>query len=212
MRELKNPFANHIFLWVFVVPVVMLAVLPAFLPRAYFEVFPEEATLAKAWVDIQSVNAAVNDRFTTWFIDTRLVQRTFDFFSTLPIASFSNGVDNASYSFTSRWIENLWLMIYRGLWRITAFWPVIWASIVGIILPFAIDGAVSRSKKKYEFGFQNPVYFYSAMHIFSFCIGMGVLLPMLPIPITYNTLATFIGATAVASWVTAGNFQLGAGG
>ncbi|MBU3625892.1 DUF4400 domain-containing protein [Polynucleobacter sp. JS-Safj-400b-B2] len=211
MRELKNPFANHILFWAVVLPMVMLAILPAFLPRAYFEINPQEVSLAKQWADIRSVNVSVNAHFTAWFIDTSFVDRSIDFFSTNPLASFSSNAANANFSFTSNWIQNVWLMVYRSIWRIFAFWPVIGYAILGVVVPFALDGAVSRSKKKYEFGFQNPVYFYSAMHIFSFCIGMAIFLPMLPMAINYEVLGVFIAALALASWVTAGNFQVGAG-
>ena len=80
MRELKNPFANHILFWAVVLPMVMLAILPAFLPRAYFEINPQEVSLAKQWADIRSVNVSVNAHFTAWFIDTSFVDRSIDFF------------------------------------------------------------------------------------------------------------------------------------
>jgi len=61
-------------------PLVLLSLLPALLPKDEFQIYPQEVILAKNWVDIQLTNSRVNDFFTIWLIDSGVVQRSLDFF------------------------------------------------------------------------------------------------------------------------------------
>jgi len=62
-------------------------------------------------------------------------------------------------SFTASWINNVWLMIYRAIWRIFAFAPVMATAILGVIIPCAIDGTITRSKRSMSLGFKIPYIF-----------------------------------------------------
>ncbi len=130
--------------------------------------------------------------------------------------SFFNTPDNqlvqtpgAFKTIASNYNDAFWFMVYRGVWRISAIWPVVLIFILAMGVPSMIDGLVTRAKKASDFGNHNPVYFWTASQSLILVMGLSFFLPFIPIAFTPTLFLGFTAAMCISLWVTASNFQTG---
>lgn len=210
MIEIKNQFANHLIFWSFALPLVGVLGLPAFLPAADFVISETEVAffndvLAK---DTVSITAACDALFNTLFVKTHVAQAFKEFFA--PEASQGkNPLGSMASQFSSNYNNALWLMVYRGIWRLTGLWSLVLSVLLALGLPCLIDGLAVRARKSYNFQFHNPVVFWTASHSMILVIGLGIFLPFLPYALNPVVLLGFCVMFCASLWITAANFQTG---
>ena len=207
MIEVKNQFAAHGIFWMLTLPLVAIVGLPAVMSASDFIVTPHEVRFFSKVLgrDTVSIEHLADAWYKFLFDDTHIASTLRDFFSPGKGAA-SRG---AFASIGQNYNNGLWLMVYRGLYRISALWPVALAVMLALGVPCLIDGLAVRARKSYNFQFHNPVFFWSAGHLLILVIGLGIFLPFLPIPLTIPVLAGFFAVFCGAIWITAANFQTG---
>lgn len=209
MIEVKNQFASHGIFWLLSLPLVALLGLPAVMSASDFIVTPQEVgffahVLAR---DVKSVEHLADVWFNVLFENTHIASTVRDFFN--PGKSSASPLSEKAISIGQNYNNGLWLMVYRGLYRISGLWPVVLAGSLALGVPCLFDGLAVRARKSYNFQFHNPVFFWSAGHLLILVMGLGVLLPFLPITLSMPILAGFFVLFFTAIWVTAANFQTG---
>jgi hypothetical protein len=206
----KNTFVNHTMFWVVVVPFFIIFVYPGFFvdPKSPPVEQTEIEALERMGRDPRLIDQVAIDRFGRWFSDTKMIERSVHFFVStkhderVPLAG-----DTAN--FLGQWIRNVWLLVYRAVWRFEAFGHLFGVLIAGIVVPCFIDGMTTRQIKRYTFGYHNPVYFYTAKHATILLLGVSITIPWFPVPLTYFVWAMLAGFLGLTAWFVASNFQTG---
>ncbi len=212
MIEVKNQFANHLIFWSLVLPFVAVLVLPAFMASNNFAISEPEIAFFKNVLnqDTEQITATCDSVFNSAFVETKIATAFRDFFA--PRAARNgpeSGLMSLSSNFSRNYNNSLWLMVYRGIWRITGLWPIVLSLFLAIGLPCLVDGLAVRARKSYNFQFHNPVFFWSASHSVIIVIGLGIFLPFLPYALSPVVMVCFFVAFCACLWVTASNFQTG---
>lgn len=197
--SIQNSFGRHLILWSLFLPLLAILIIPIFLPHQTLTQ-PEVDMVASLGVDIDTLNAHVDAKFTAMFVDTGMMKYTQDFFS-----SNKRGV----FSFAGDWISGVWLMLYKATWRFFALKMVFLFPLIILVIPAAVDGFTVRAMKKYRFENSNPVFFYSSMHSLVFIVGALSFLPLAPFSLSAITLTSIIVAMVAGIWLTTSNFQTG---
>jgi len=209
MIEIKNQFARHSLFWFWVLPFALFLFVPAMVPREEMRVPREEVKmLYLLGQDAAKITERADETYQDLFVATGLVGWTKKLFMSEVKEDDPKFFRNLARS-TTRYHENLWNMVYRAIWRLAGLWPTFVALMLAVALPALIDGLVVRAKKVDVFESHNPVFFWSAGHSLVMVVGVFVLLPLLPYPISINILYGSIAAIAAALWITASNFQTG---
>ncbi len=210
MVEIKNPYARHALLWTWLMPLVAIIVLPAFLPASSFRVDPEELRMFSDTLgqDIAGVTRQADAIFTAMFVRTGVYEAVTEFFHTVG-APLQQGTAKASRDFNTGYAQCLFLMLYRAIWRLCGILSITAGIVVGIGLPTLLDGLMIRARKAYNFEMHNPVYFWTAGHTVVMLIGATLFLPLLPLQLSLPILFGTLGLLFAVVWVTAANFQTG---
>lgn len=212
MVEVKNQFASHLIFWLFALPFVAVLVLPALLSARDFEITEAEVAFFQNVLDLNTgtVTATCDRIFNSLFVETHIASAFRDFFvpHTAP-AIKEVKVSLLSSGAARNYNDALWLMVYRGMWRITGLWPTILSVLFALGIPCLMDGLAVRARKSYNFQFHNPVFFWSASHAMILVLGLGFVLPFMPYALNPSILGLFCVAFCAAIWVTAANFQTG---
>lgn len=209
MIEIKNQFARHSLFWFWVLPFALFLFVPAMVPREEMRVPREEVKmLYLLGQDAAKITERADETYQDLFVATGLVGWTKKLFMSEVKEDDPKFFRNLARS-TTRYHENLWNMVYRAIWRLAGLWPTFVALMLAVALPALIDGLVVRAKKVDVFESHNPVFFWSAGHSLVMVVGVFVLLPLLPYPISINILYGSIAAISAALWITASNFQTG---
>lgn len=210
MIEVKNQFARNILFWVLLLPFIFMLVAPSLMQADAMKVPAQEVqTLKTLGRDTQAVTASANRVFTDLFVTTGIVQATYKMFkSPLRPASDPKSVQSAA-SFSSRYVEGFWHLIYRAIWRVMGLWPVLSVLLLAVVLPATIDGLAIRGRKLDQFKPHNPVFFWASAHSAISVAGMFMILPLLPLPISVMMLYGAVGLIALSMWTTASNLQTG---
>ena len=210
MIEVKNQFAKHAVFWVFPLPLVAVLALPAILPPSDFGLSKEEVAFFAESLgrDVPAITAAADGIFDRMFIKTHIATSVRDFFVG---GNREDGVDlmKTAGKVSRNYNNAVWLMIYRGLWRMCGLWPVVLSVMLALGMPCLVDGLAVRARKSYNFQFHNPVFFWSASHSLILIMGLGVFLPFMPYALSPLLLCSFAVLICGALWVTAANFQTG---
>lgn len=208
MIEVNNQFAKHAVFWIFALPLVAILGLPALLPASSFGLSRDEVDFFRTVLgrDVPAITVTTDAIFNTLFIKTKIAGYVRDF-----LIGFKSetGLAKAAGAVSRNYNDALWLMLYRGLWRICGLWPVVLSVIVALGMPCMVDGLAVRARKAYNFQFHNPVFFWSASHSLVMIAGLGVFLPFLPYSLSAVLLGAFTVLMCGALWVTASNFQTG---
>ncbi|WP_454912732.1 DUF4400 domain-containing protein [Variovorax gossypii] len=208
--EVKNNFARHSLLWWFVLPFAAVLVIPMFFPESTFHIASSELDFFTDWGrNVTEVSATADGIFKAAFIDTKIAKYFSEFFVLPHSVSWHSEAAQKSAAVSQNFNNAFWMMIYRGIWRCCALWPIYIGIFFSMVLPAFVDGLVTRAKKSFNFRFHNPVYFYSSMHTVVLVLGLGVFIPLMPVTLNAFLLSTFAGLLALAFWVTAANFQTG---
>lgn len=212
MVEIKNQFANHLLFWAFVIPLVAILALPSMLPAKDFAITDAEMTFFNDVIgkDASEITRNCDALFDQLFIKTNIAPAFRDFFAPSP-SKYGPDVKSSmiATSFSRNYNNAMWLMVYRGLWRITGLWTTVLAVILAAGIPCLVDGLSVRARKSYNFQFHNPVVFWTASHSLIFVVGLGVFLPFLPYSLSPMVLLGFCVVFCGALWITATNFQTG---
>lgn len=208
--EIKNHFARHSLLWWFTLPIAAVLVLPMVFPEGSFHISSSEIQFFSEWGrNVSDVSSAADSIFKTAFIDTKIAKYVSEFFVMPHSVAWHSEAARDAAGATQNFNNAFWMMIYRGIWRCCALWPIYIGIFVSMVLPAFVDGLVTRAKKSFNFRFHNPVYFYSSMHTMVLVLGLGVFIPLMPMNLNALLLAAFAGLLSVAFWVMAANFQTG---
>ena len=209
MIEVKNQFASHGIFWILSLTFVALIGLPAVMSASTFIVTPEEVGFFAHVLmrDVKSVEHLADAWYRVLFEDTHIAVMVREFFN--PGKTSGSALLAKTASIGQNYNNGLWLMVYRGLYRISGLWPVVLAVLLSLGIPCLVDGLAIRARKSYNFQFHNPVFFWSAGHLLILVIGLGVFLPFLPIALSTPILAGFFALFCMAIWITAANFQTG---
>lgn len=208
--ETKSSFLNHLLLWVVTVTLFGLVFLPFFMSPVAFEVSIEEVRYFRSLGrDTSAVTESANNAYKAIFDDSGATQVIDAFFhrnnrQDNERAGIAKGVDWAR-----RWMDNFTRMVYRGIWREIALWPIYIAGILSICIPAVVDGLAVRAKKKYDFLQSNPVFFYGAAHAVSLVLGLAFFVPIAPMAIDSTMLTICFMAVALSLWIATANLQTG---
>lgn len=208
--ELKNNFARHSVLWWLTLPFMAILVLPMVFPHGAFGVSSSELNFFASWGrDTSAVTVSADSIFKHAFVDTGIAKYMGNFFSMANGLSLAPRAVQYASNAGQNYDQAFWMMIYRGIWRFYALWPIYIGIFFSMVLPAFVDGLVTRAKKSFNFQFHNPVYFYSSMHTVVLILGLGFFIPLMPVSLNAELLAGFAALLSLSFWVTASNFQTG---
>lgn len=210
MIEVKNQFVRHSLIWLWVIPLALFLLMPAFVGREEMRVPRDEVKmLSLLGQDAAQVTRRADEIYENWFVKTGLVSKAKRVFLTNLNENDPKFFKNLAKD-TLTYHENMWDMIYRAIWRLTGLWPTLTALLLALVLPALVDGLVVRAKKVDVFESHNPVFFWSAGHAVVMVVGTFLLLPLLPYTISIFVLYGSIGLVTAAMWIAAANLQTGA--
>lgn len=208
MIEIKNQFARNLLFWVVSLPLFYLLLAPALMDVASFRVPGEELETLKALGrDTKAVTEQSNAIFKSLFVDTGLVQWSYELMGS-PTTSSQN-VATVSASVSNSYVLALWHLVYRAVWRIMGLWPVLSVLLLCVVVPAIVDGLAIRGRKIDQFRQHNPVIFWASAHSAISVAGIFVILPLLPLPISLLMLYGAVALVALSLWTTASNLQTG---
>lgn len=200
--SVNNSFLRHLVFWGLFLPLLSILLVPLFAPDQ--KIHGEEITMvSEMGVDVTSLNSHSRQTFTRFFVDTKLVSSTEKFFS----GRVEGKPDSPRTAFSRKWINGVWQMVYRAVWRLRALSLIFFIPVICLALPAFIDGLSVRARKKYDFEADDPGIFYSSAHLATVALGLFVCLPFLPFALTANLLALMLVALVGAVWVASSNFQ-----
>ena len=196
----KNTFGSHLILWCLFLPLLSLIFIPLFFPDQPIS-DTEVQMVANMDIDVNSLTDSANSRFTSMFIDSGFKAKSESF--------FNSGTQNAFQGFGARWINGVWMMIYKALWRAYVLARIFFIPLLVMAIAAAVDGSGVRARKKYRFQTTNPVFFYSSTHLVVLMTGIFAFLPLAPISLSATALVGLLVALAAGIWLSAANFQTG---
>lgn len=209
MSQIKNPFLRHMVMWIITLPFVASLLMPAVIATEYFRIpASEQETLRVLGQSPQAITERANASFTAMFIDTGVYATVEKLFRSKGHGIGGKGQSNIAKT-SNRYLEGLWSLIYRAIWRFMGLWPVLSVLMLAIALPALIDGVVARECKLDQFKPHNPVIFWGSAHLAIFTMGAFLFLPLLPFPISLGVLYGSVGLVAMALWTTMANLQTG---
>lgn len=205
---IKNTFMSHLVLWVLFLPLLSIIFFPVFMKDQNID--PEEVQMVQKYgSDMAKLTASSSSIFSAAFIKTGIMSATENFFGGGNKSEDSNEFAVSSSHMAGAWVRGVWQLIYKVIWRINALVGIFILPMLALCIPAAIDGFSVRARKKYRFENYNPVFFYTSTHTAVLMVGLFLYLPLVPIALTANILATFLVALACAIWVATSNFQTG---
>lgn len=206
---IKNTFASHLVLWVLFLPLLSILFFPVFMKDQNID--PAEIQMVQKYgSDLATLTASSSSIFSAAFIKTGIMPATENFFGGGRSRTENSSEFGASSShMAGEWVRGVWQLIYKVIWRINALVGIFIMPMFALCIPAAIDGFSVRARKKYRFENYNPVFFYTSTHTAVLMVGLFLYLPLVPIALTANILATFLVALACAIWVATSNFQTG---
>jgi hypothetical protein len=196
----KNTFGSHLILWCLFLPLLSLIFIPLLFPDQPIS-DTEVQMVASMHIDVDSLTESANARFTSLFIESGAKPKSEAFFHA--------GSANAFQGFGSRWINGVWMMIYKALWRGYVLARIFFIPLLVMAIAAAVDGSGVRARKKYRFETTNPVFFYSSTHLVVMMTGLFTFLPLAPISLSATILVGLLVALATGVWFSAANFQTG---
>lgn len=196
----KNTFGSHLILWSLFLPLLSLIFIPLLFPDQPIS-DTEVQMVATMNIDVNSLTDSANAKFTSLFIDSGVKPKSEAF--------FHGGSANAFQGLGARWINGVWMMIYKALWRGYVLARIFFIPLLVMAVAAAVDGSGVRARKKYKFETTNPVFFYSSTHLVVMMTGLFTFLPLAPISLSATVLVGLLVALAAGVWFSAANFQTG---
>jgi hypothetical protein len=196
----KNTFGSHLILWCLFLPLLSLIFIPLLFPDQPVS-DTEVQMVASMNIDVDSLTESANAKFTSLFIESGLKPKSEAF--------FHGGSANAFRGFGSRWINGVWMMVYKAVWRGYVLARIFFIPLLVMAIAAAVDGSGVRARKKYKFETTNPVFFYSSTHLVVMMTGLFTFLPLAPISLSATVLVGLLVALAAGVWLSAANFQTG---
>jgi hypothetical protein len=196
----KSSFMSHLWLW-WLAMLGAIILMPWLMSPQQLQIAPKEVSTAQSLGDnLPTVKNRADATFETWCVRTGIVG------ATRAIAEKSMNVVIVN---PQRYWVGFWSLVYRAIWRFKAFaWDYL-AALIAIVAPTTFDGVMTRMRKRYMFGYQNPAYFHGATHLAIFFIGLSVFIPFAPFALTEFTLVVSVLSVALALWVASANIQTG---
>lgn len=208
--ETKSSFLNHFLLWVLTATAFSLIFLPYLMPADSFSVSKEEIEFFNdLGRDTKAVTKSANSIYSAIFDGTGAGVAIDNIFHKTDRAEVTRSGIVVAVDWARKWMDNFTRMIFRGIWRLIALWPIYLAGMLTFCIPAFVDGLVARAKKKYDFLQSNPVFFYGASHFVAFAFGASIFVPIAPLPLSGVLIAALIAFVALAMRVAAANFQTG---
>lgn len=212
MIEVKNIFLRHTLLWVLTLPVLAIFLMPVMLSVERLQLpSTERQTLEILGQDPDDVTDRANAVFTSLVLDTGIKEAAEKLFRSRGTTNFgTNNVGQRNIvNHNHKYLDALWLLIYRAIWRFMGLWPALAALLLAFTIPAIIDGAAVHQAKQDQFRANNPVIFWASAHAAISVVGAFLFLPLLPIPISLYVLYGAVGLVTVALWSAATNLQTG---
>ena len=211
MIKVENKFARHGVFWFWSLPIVAVLIMPILFSPNSFRISAEEMSVFSdtMGIDTNATTIKANLIFSSLFVDSGFYATVNKFFRSTYTGAFQIASQAQAQHVNSTYASALWLMLYRGIWRLTALWPAVFSIVLALGIPSLIDGWITRARKSYTFESHNPVYFWSASHSFIMVLGLGFLLPLTPVALSPMTFFVYSVILCLTAWVTAANFQTG---
>lgn len=198
--SVSNSFGSHMILWCLFLPLLSLIFIPLVFPDQPISE-SEVAMVTSLDIDINRLTESANNKFTSIFIDTGIKPKTEAFFRGNALVKTGGFAEN--------WINGVWMMIYKALWRGYVLAQIFFLPLLVMAVAAAVDGSGVRARKKYKFETSNPVFFYSSTHLVVMMTGLFTFLPLAPISLSTTVLVALLVALAAGVWLSATNFQTG---
>lgn len=202
--ETKSTFLNHLAFIMVTITAFALIFLSAIMSSDSFDVTnPEMKFLTNMGRDTEQVTRLATSAYNVAFESTPAnVAIDYVFHKNDRFENEGAGI-LAGVDWARKYADNFTCMIYRGIWRLIALWPIYLTGIITFCIPAMIDGLVLRAKRKYDFLQSNPAFFYGAMHFVSLTIGLVFLIPIV---IDTTMIAGLLLLVASSFWAVAANF------
>jgi hypothetical protein len=201
-----NPFADKIYFWWIIAPILTLLICPIFMQEESFKIAPSEIEfVASCRQDVQTITESATGVFQTWFVNTGLVHLTTNDYRNAQASGYK-GFAWAGWKMDG-YMGRVWRYLYRVVWRWAAFWPFYAVGLIGIFLPSVVDGLVIRSVKRSEFGLYNPLGFTISGSAAAIFIGWLFFVPFSPWPLGHLIISSLFVGLGLMTWLTVGSFQ-----
>ena len=203
---MKGTVIGHVFLWLVVIPLLSMAIVPLFHVHGQPAVSPREVTsFANQGIDVDQAQAVATASFTHRFIDSGLISRSYAWIA--PSRS-PRALDQTRLRVTT-WVEGAWSAVYRAQFRYSAYGKSLSVFVLIGLIAAIVDGLGVRARKRFEFGYQNPVTFSLARHAPILLLGAFLVGPFWPFALTPEWLMGGFAFMAFVTWIAAANFQAG---
>ena len=201
----NSRFVSNIKIWVFIIPILMITVIPFF---NYEWIYTISETEVESNIRIfgtevhRNIEASSDDEFTRWFISPGYYKNSTT--NIRPAGNVQFGKFEAS--FASKYFSNFWKMIYRAIYRFNVAWQWL-AGAFFLILACMYDGWQQRNIKKHTFGYSNPLAFHLITHSFFVVTGLAIALCFFPTAISVNFWVIGIVLVSGLGWKMMESFQ-----
>lgn len=173
-----------------------------------FEISSDESESVVDMLGVSESNALVdrtNGIFRDLFVKTGWVEA-----SARAVASSNDSVIKSGVvdTFVARWVDNIWLIAYRAVYRIEVM--KIWMVGIGVLcIAMFNDGIVKRKIRVSQARTRSPVSFHLATHALT--LVLGAMLTVMTIPMSiYASLWTWVALTlSFLCWKMAESYQSG---
>jgi len=205
----NNQFARHTLFWVLLLPFIAVLLMPAFMNEQTLKLPSSEVeVLRKLGQDPEQVTRRANAVFKSAFVETGVMASVDKLFRAKARHGDPTSVRN-SERISGKYVDGMWHMLYRAIWRFVGLWPVLSVLLLAIVVPAIVDGLVRRETKLDQFKPHNPVFFWGATHAAISAAGLFFFLPFLPMALSVWLLYGVVALVASALWVTSSNLQTG---
>lgn len=196
-------FVSHVKWWFFFVPLVAVFVMPAIPDPSLFSVAPGEADSVATLIGTDRADEVVtltNQRFKRWFVQTGMVRATMD-------ATGNGDIGDGGVSdFARTWVHNLWLEIYRVVYRASVMKLWILGTLAFCVAAF-VDGSVRRKIKASAAGFASPLSFHLAGHGILMVFGLTFAALVAPVPVFAQYWIAVAAVLGALLWKASSSYQ-----
>lgn len=199
---MDNGFFKHLFLWMFMVPVLVILLLPLKFNKDDYQVTNSEYDQNSSVIGIvanKEASAAAKKVFEKIYFICKPTGPTYKERPSLVDNLVAKSELNASG-------EARCMAVVNGVYRLNVFKNFFWTFIILITAAF-YDGMCVRNIVKYEFGYHNPVVFNVALNSFIAAFGFSFTAVFLPLGYTMSWFIGVVLLVCFVSWLTAKNFQ-----
>lgn len=202
-----SKFVSNIKIWLFIVPVLMITVIP-FIDREWIYTISQSEIDSNVYIfglkRHENIQADTDEQFSRWFVSSGLFQSSTRQNKEKDNLRIAEETDN----FTKGYFTNLWKMVYRAQYRLHVAWEWMLGAML-LIFAAMYDGWQQRNIKRHTFGYSNPMAFHLITHGMLTILGLAIALSFFPMSITPTVWIVGIMSVALLGWKMMESFQTG---